>query len=240
MLLRKLDTYTKLAAAAGFTAVSEKLLGIGDPDAVAAALVELGLREISAEEYALWCEFLPTSYFSHPNLAPPQTFPSSLQYYGFDNPPAVALRRIAQIRKISPVLEVRTPEVKQPDPVVFTHVVYPSGKRRVFMVARWAESLSELIASVDDLKTVLCARRGRTFGMPWLVPIPADGVVWSFIFLLFAGGFLGGMTQELGGNPLWAFYWPLAFAAFWGATAVIRTLDRFKFKRSNPKLARFV
>ena len=126
---------------------------------------------VSASDYAIWKNFLPTSYSWRGYLPDNLGIRNIWGKYDFDIVPIEVLREIefAQNLNLFEDFLIRTPERQQSDPAVFGII---SGE--FYLIARWGESLIPF----KKISTLLLKQQGVSnfMGFKLLVPSVFIGI----------------------------------------------------------------
>lgn len=187
ILREECERASQLAERAGLSALAKVRMNPLREHCVASA----GLQPLTKDEYAVWHEWLPTSYQtgdSHRELGRSRRWAE----YVFDTIPISVLEVIADLKEKNTfgMLEVRTPERALTDPVLFGWI-----GRKVYLLARWGES-DERLHSFEEIRAGVKART-RWQELRWKQP-GTDTFFCSFTALLVGGAIGAGIAEIIG------------------------------------------
>lgn len=236
-----------LAEELGLTAFAKTIDTHPNCEAAAAWCHAQGLHPITVEEYALWRRYLPTPYWSDPahriNKGEDERLTESSvsrvrtfgDYAFHEGVPSTILRRIKTVRAYF-VHEIRTPEANKQDPAWFGHVMWPSGKRDIYLLGRWGrDSDPNFLPDLSAVKKIVDAREyGSTivnvvgFGVLFAAML-AVGAIGAYSIGSWGGLFLGAVP---GIFPAYA----LASVAESVTVSIMQAVARKQLAKSDPEL----
>ena len=228
----------------GFHALASEAKSTGaNAAAVSAWCKEQGLEPISEKDYDTWRAYLPTPYWSHPEMRinPEEDLggeegPRSRTFADYNYHEKVPVFVLERMKKLNGmfVYEVRTPETNEStDPVWFGHVIWPNDKRDIYELARWGRDADKnFLPDVEAAGKVVAARR---FADKFLC--------LCALFVAVIAGLIGFAYTYPDGHYVWSLlgWFAVTFIASFcvlgsNSDSLIRRIARRRLKKQDPEL----
>jgi hypothetical protein len=188
---KALGKHAALAKELGLTNVAD----LAEKEVIKITRPKIGMAPLTDEENAIWDEWLPRDYRSD-NARNNE----NLSSYKFDLIPEQVLLLWTDLKQknVFESFEIRTPEVRRPDPALFG---WRDGKR--YLLARWAESDEAIISFLNIKKKLLEAKisrlRSENRGVPStsiMIGIVSLALAWLSYSLIFHTGLMASAKQD--------------------------------------------